>query len=184
MLNKQSLRAKAKKRLLGQSAQGCKRRSRKIAKKLYLLEAFENAASVCFYVSLPSEVDTRPMIDRALKLGKKVLVPLVNLENKELELYEIKNRRTDLRKGAFGIPEPRPGRARPSKPGRIDMVVVPGIAFDCRNRRLGRGMGFYDRLLKKFKAGALKVGLAFSFQIVPEVPTQKHDQPLDLVLTD
>ena len=156
----------------------------KIQKKLFSLESFKKARCVCFYVSLPLEADTRGMIDKALKMGKRVLVPRINLENKELRLYEITDRRTDLEQGAFGIMEPRPDKALPVHLAQAQCLVVPGVVFDKKNHRIGHGGGYYDRLLEKCPPGVLKIGLAFSFQVVQNIPAEAHDVKLDIVLTD
>ena len=84
----------------------------------------------------------------------------------------------------LGILEPAADPKRRIPPGRLDCVFVPGIAFDKRQNRLGRGAGFYDRFLKRVSKRASKIGLGFSFQIVPRVPTEAHDVRLDTVLTD
>ncbi len=145
---------------------------------------FAKARCICIYVSLPIEVDTRPLIDKSLKLGKKILVPLAEPRTKQLKFYEIKNRRKDLKKGAYGILEPIRGKVKPAVIKEAELVIVPGVVFDKRNHRIGRGAGFYDRFLKKVGKKIPKVGLAFSFQVVDRVPTAKHDYRLDKVITD
>lgn len=169
------------------SAQNKERRdskSRLIQKKLFEHQAFCKASVVCFYVAMPVEVDTRPMIQEALKIGKRVLVPLADLENKELKLYEIRDLDTDLEVGALGILEPRKDRARLADAKEVDCVIVPGMAFDSQGHRLGRGGGFYDRFLSKFSAKTPKIALAFSFQVLPQIPQETHDQRVDIVLTE
>ena len=184
MQTKKSLRAKVHQWLGSQSVENRKTRSLKVQKKLFSAPAFKKARCVCFYVSLPSEVDTTGMIDKALELGKRVLVPRTNLENKELSLYEIKDRERDLKKGAYGVMEPRPAKAWLARLEEVDCLVIPGVVFDKKNNRMGRGKGYYDRFLKKFGPGVLKIGLAFSFQVVQRIPIEDHDVPVDKVLTD
>lgn len=184
MPTKQSLRRELQTRLQNQLPAQRARRSQAIEAKLFGLEAFKRAGCVCFYVSLPLEVDTAPMIDRALREGKRVLVPRTDLENKELSLHEIKDRLADLQAGTMGIMEPMPQRTRCAKPGEAQCVIVPGLGFDHRQNRLGRGAGFYDRFLKRLAPGTVTVGLAFSFQVLPELPVEAHDVPLNCVLTD
>ena len=159
-------------------------KSRRIEEKLFGLGVFQKAACVCFYVSLPIEVDTTAMIDRSMQMGKRVIVPLTDLENKEIDLYEIKNRQNDLRSGTLGIREPDPQKAKISDLREVDCLIVPGLCFDKRNNRLGRGAGLYDRFLKKFDASVPKIGLAFSFQVIPQLPVEAHDVRLNIVLTD
>jgi len=117
-------------------------------------------------------------------MKKRVFVPRTDLEHKKLEICEIKDRQKDLHKGTLGIMEPRPDKARRALSSEIDFVVVPGLLFDKHHRRLGRGAGFYDRFLAKLDARVTKVGLAFSFQLVEKVLCEKHDVPMDFVITD
>ncbi len=184
MPTKKSLRAKILKVLGSQSPAERKKRSLRIQKKLFSLAAFREAECVCFYVSLPSEVDTTVMIDKALQIGKRVIVPRTNLENKELSLYEIKNRAEDLKKGAHGVMEPRALKTQLVDLKEVECLIVPGVVFDKKNNRVGRGKGYYDRFLKQFGPEVSKLGLAFSFQVVPRVPVEAHDEPVDKVLTD
>ena len=184
MQNKKGLRADILKKFGSFDSQALETKSLRIKEKLFSLEAFQKAGCVCFYCSLPLEVDTKGMIDEALALGKRIIVPLTNLENKELRLYEITDRRTDLEQGAFGIMEPRPDKALHAHLAQAQCLVVPGVVFDKKNHRIGHGGGYYDRLLEKCPPGVLKIGLAFSFQVVQEIPAEAHDVPLDIVLTE
>ena len=159
------------------------RRSRLLESKLFKLDAFRKARTVCFFVGMDEEVDTVPMIAKALSSGKRVLLPLTNLENKELKWFEVRDLKAELAHGTLGILEPRP-TAKPGDAKDAECVVVPGLAFDQSKRRLGRGAGFYDRFLASLPPHAFKVGLAFSFQVFPSIPHEAHDVPLDEVLTD
>ena len=184
MQRKNSLRAEVLKKLGLLKPQELENKSLRIKKKLFFLESFRKAKCVCFYVSMPLEVDTKGMIDEALALGKRVFVPLTNLENKELSLYEIKDRRIDLEKGAFGIMEPRSDKALPASSAEVECLIVPGVVFDKKNHRIGHGGGYYDRFLEKLPPQVLKIGLAFSLQVVQEIPAESHDVNLDVVLTE
>lgn len=184
MQTKKSLRQELKARLSAQLPEERAFKSLLIQRKLFGLDAFKKAGCVCFFVAMPFEVDTASMIDGALDLGKRVLVPLTDLENKELNLYEIKDRRSDLRPGTMGILEPMPERTRKAAVAEVDCIVVPGLVFDSRHYRIGHGAGFYDRFLKTLAPSVQKIGLGFSFQVLPEVPVEPHDVRLDAVLTD
>lgn len=184
MSTKNDLRKKLLSKLASKSPKELSKKSRLIAKKLFQEDLFIAARHVLFYVSLPKEVDTRPMIDRSLRLGKKVSVPKAGTRTKSLAFYSIKNRKTDLKKGAHGIMEPIPAKTRLVRPEKADLVIVPGVGFDGDNHRLGRGAGYYDRFLEKIGNKISKVGLAFSFQFVPKLPRHKHDQKVDKVITD
>ena len=180
---KKTLRSRIYRRLKVQSPGQRRARSVKLAAKLFASEFFRKSDLVAFYVSLAEEVDTRRLIDRALRLGKRVAVPKCDLKKRRLEFYEIKSRK-ELKKGVLGILEPAADPKRRIRSRQLDCVFVPGIAFDKRQNRLGRGAGFYDRFLKRVSKRASKVGLGFSFQIVPRVPTEAHDVRLDTVITD
>ena len=118
------------------------------------------------------------MIRRALTSGKRVILPKVN--GKELELFEIKNFDKDVSSGAWGIPEPR--ASAPVRLDELDIIIVPGAAFDEQGNRLGYGAGFYDKLLSAFKKPT--VALAFEEQIVSAVPAASHDIPIKKIVTD
>lgn len=184
VITKKSLRDTFRQKLGSHSIADRKKRSRLIQKQLLGLKVFQDATCVCFYMALPEEVDTVPMIRKAIRAGKRVVVPLSDLENKELELYEIKNLRSDFQKGVFGIREPLPSKCRKVSPSQIDLVLVPGLVFDRFRHRVGRAGGFYDRFLGKLKHRVLKIGLAFSFQVISKIPSESHDVQLDQVLTD
>src|SRR3989338_10963839 len=137
MPTKKSLREEMKPKLLSQSAEERAAKSRLIRGKLLKEELFKKAACVCFYVSLPTEVDTSAIIDDALVMGKRVVVALSDLENKEVKLYQIKDR-SDLREGAWRGLEPVPEKTRAVAAKEIDCEIVPGNALDNRNHRVGR----------------------------------------------
>jgi 5-formyltetrahydrofolate cyclo-ligase len=183
MDDKRELRKRVRALLEGQEASERRRRSLAVDEKLFALDAFKKATSVCFYVAMPHEVDTAPMIDRAIAAGMRVTVPRCDMKTIELSLYEIRHR-ADLKAGTWGIYEPEPHPERLVDPKDVRCVVVPGVAFDAAGNRVGNGKGFYDRFLKKISPDALKVGLGYSFQLVPRVPVDAHDVKLDLILTD
>ena len=183
MRTKKSLRREFRTLLSAQSMEERDRKSRVIQKKLFETPAFQSAGTVCFYVSLPMEVNTHPMIERALAVGKKVLVPLVDLENKELKLKEIRDLRKDLAPGTLGILEPVAG-TKSADAREAQCFIVPGLVFDAEGHRLGHGGGFYDRLLGTLPPKVATVGLAFSFQVLPRIPFEEHDKAVGIVLTD
>ncbi len=181
---KKRLRVLMKARLSEQTRADRDRRSHAVAVKLLKEPAFIKARHVLFYVSMPEEVDTLELIDRAVESGKKVSAPRVDTARHALDLFEIRSRK-ELKPGALGILEPDPDRARRSDASEIDCVIVPGLAFDRSGRRLGRGAGFYDRFLATLRPTVAKIGLAFSFQLTEEeLPEESHDRRLDKVLTD
>ena len=147
------------------------------------LPTYENAGVVLAYASFGTELRTDGFLRRVLADGKTLLLPRV--ERGALGLYEVRSPAVDLEPGKWGIREPKPDRCPPADPGSVDFALVPGVAFDRRARRLGYGGGFYDRLLAGgLREGAARVSGAFGVQILAEVPTDPHDAPVDLVVTE
>ena len=159
------------------------RKSGIIRGKLFKEEAFKKAKLVMFYVSLKDEVNTLGMIDEALKDGKRVCVPVILKEAKRLIAGEIMDRKEDLERQHFGIYQPKEGRVKEVPLEDIDLVIVPGVAFDKHNVRLGRGHGYYDRFLCALPDSAKTIGLAFDFQLVDKLPADSHDIPVWKTIT-
>lgn len=153
-------------------------KSREIEERLFSLREFKSARTIMFFASFRSEVETAPMIRRALASGKRIILPRV--KGKELELLEVKNFDSDVSPGAWGIPEPQ-GSAL-VKPDELDVIIVPGAAFDVRGNRLGYGAGFYDKLLSEFTR--LTIAVAFEEQIVSKVPAEPYDVPVKKIVTE
>jgi 5-formyltetrahydrofolate cyclo-ligase len=154
-----------------------------IKDKLFNEEEFKKSKVVMFYVSLKDEVDTCFMIDEALKAGKRVCVPVILKEEQRLIAGEIKNRLEDLEIRHFGICQPSYDRVEEVPLVDIDLVVVPGVAFDKKNIRLGRGHGYYDRFLSGLPNTTKTIGLAFDFQVLEDLPKDPHDIPVWKIVT-
>ena len=148
--------------------------SEQICSKVLRLASWQKAGTLLLYYPLPDEVDVRPLIKEAFEGGKRVLLPVVKGEELELHLYEGE---TSLRKGAFGIMEPMGEAFAPEKYVEIQLAFVPGVAFDRAGHRLGRGKGYYDRLLPKLKEAKL-TGICFPFQLLDDVPAEPYDIPV------
>lgn len=151
--------------------------SERIAKHLEVMDEFTKAKVVMFYASFGKEVFTHDLVRKAL-LSKQVLLPKVEGEGITPSLILSFD---NLIEGYNGILEPI--EAMPVKYSNIDLVVVPGIAFDRRGHRLGYRKGFYDKFLKKVPR-AVKVGLAYGFQLVGNIPEEGHDVPVDFIVTE
>lgn len=160
------------------------RKSRIIKKKLFSSDEFKKAKLIMFYVSTDFEVDTKEMIDDALKAGKKIAVPYVVCGEKKMLASLIKNRLTDLVKGPLGIYQPGEKAFTPVDISGIDLLVVPGVAFDRKLCRLGRGLGYYDKFLKQIPEHTPTIGIAFGIQIVENLPCSGHDVPVKKLITD
>ncbi len=179
---KKQVRKEILEKLNSQAGEEALRKSAVIKKKLFSLPEFKKAELIMFYASKQNEVNTTRMIDEALRTGKKVALPRC-ASQKTFVAKEIRDRHTDLEKGSYGIYEPRK-EIPEADIGRIGLVVVPGVAFDTQNGRLGRGKGYYDRFLKKLSPGKIIIGLAFDFQIVKDLPKDSHDIPVSKIITD
>ena len=175
---KHKIRHEIKGRIKTQSELEKSRKSGIIKDRLFELEEFKKAKVVMFYVSLKDEVNTLSMIDDAAKKGKRVCVPVILKEEKRLIAGEIKDRVKDLERQHFGIFQPIAGHVREVPLENIDLVVVPGIAFDKKNMRLGRGHGYYDRFLSSLSDHTKTIGLAFDFQVVENLPKDSYDIPV------
>jgi len=153
------------------------------SKNLWQLPDFQSAKRVFLYVNFRSEVETSSLIKRCLMEGKEVAVPLVAPKS-QLIPYRITDRAKDLAPGAFGIPEPIVDQCERVNPGSLDLIVLPGSAFDARGGRMGYGGGYYDRFLVNAAPQAKRIGLAFDLQVVASIPLAPHDQLLDVVVTE
>jgi 5-formyltetrahydrofolate cyclo-ligase len=157
--------------------------SSRVEANLLSLDEYKSAKLIISYCAKDDEVQTRPIIERALEDGKRVAVVVTDAKTKTLSFSEIESFEGELAPGAFGILEPRPGRLRPVSIAKADMILVPLVAWDEKGHRLGYGAGYFDRAL----AGAgrvRKVGLALEAQRLPRVPESRHDVPLDLIVTE
>ena len=141
---------------------------------------WQKAESVLFYAPLAEELDVWPLLLNALAAGKTVSLPRFDAEQKGYVACHIRDAAGDLGEGQFGIREPGESCERISL-NRLDLILVPGIAFDLNGYRLGRGKGYYDRLLAE--AGGPTCGVAFDEQIVSQIPTEPHDVRLNCILT-
>lgn len=155
--------------------------SEKIYQRLSKTEEFCNAKTIMFYVSKDNEVSTHSMIKNAIDAGKKICVPYTDRINHTICPVIIEDMEKDLAPGAFGILEPK--EKKESHTILIDLIITPGIAFDENGYRLGWGKGYYDRFLEKLNR-IPRIGLAYDFQIVKELPRDKHDVPVDMVITE
>jgi 5-formyltetrahydrofolate cyclo-ligase len=179
---KDALRSAIKELLKSYSTLEKVRKSGIIKHRLFEEEVFKKAGVVMFYVSLKDEVDTASMIDEALKMGKRVCVPVILKEEGRLIAGEIKDRHEDLENQHFGVYQPKRDRVKEVPLKDIHLVVVPGVAFDKNNLRLGRGHGYYDRFLCLLPKETKTIGLAFDFQVVESLPKHPHDIPVSKII--
>lgn len=159
--------------------------SRTICEKFVSLPEYAAAKTVMYYVDVRTEVRTRHYLPTALEHGKRIVVPYC-VEG-ELELFHLESM-DELSIGMYKILEPREDlRSREDKRIdvlELDLVMVPGVAFDRRGARMGHGKGYYDKLLEHARRETPLVALAFECQLFPEIPTQDHDIFMDKLITE
>lgn len=151
--------------------------SEKILKRLEETELFRQASCVALYYSIPGEVQTAAFVEKWYD-RKQLLLPLVVGDDLRLLPY---NGLDSLTPGAFGIPEPIDTDTT-VKESEIDLIIVPGVAFDRKLNRMGRGKGYYDRLLSTLQVP--KIGICFDFQLQESVPVEPFDRKMDMVITE
>jgi 5-formyltetrahydrofolate cyclo-ligase len=154
-----------------------------IQKRLFSLPNYQKARSIFYYVSLPEEVNTHPMIIQSLTEGKKVIVPVSLLQEKDLLLSEIHHFPEEFYSSHYKILEPKPEFIRPFAKEQLDLVILPGLAFDQQGQRLGFGKGYFDHFLQNLPKQIPRIGLAFDFQILPQIPVTDTDQPVQMLIT-
>ncbi|MDD4956991.1 MAG: 5-formyltetrahydrofolate cyclo-ligase [Candidatus Omnitrophica bacterium] len=181
---KEEIRKEMIRRLKGQAPSARDKKSLKIQKEVLASEEFKGSRTVMAYVSLPSEVGTDQFIQEAMERGKRIVVPYIGPDDQRIIASELTSVE-ELEKGPFGISQPGQGRFKAIPLKEIDLIVVPAIAYDKKNMRLGRGKGYYDRFLaEEGLSSANTIGVAFNFQIVDEIPSDPHDRPVQRVITD
>jgi len=157
-------------------------RSRLIQARVLQFTEYLSARSVVLYASIQNEVMTEEIRDHALKHGKRIFYPKLG-GGAAMELVRVKSVR-ELVPGLLGIPEPSGEEPFPDGCQDELFVFVPGLAFDLSGNRLGRGKGWYDRLLEKLGKKATAVGLAYDFQIVDQVPLEPWDKAVAYIFTE
>lgn len=159
--------------------------SEAICEKFTALDEVAAARSVMVYIDVRAEVRTRHHLPKLLGGDKRIVVPYCVRDILELFLLESVD---ELAVGTYKILEPKPElRDLPGKRvdvEELDVIMVPGVAFDRRGARMGHGFGYYDKLLEHARADAPLVALAFECQIFPEIPTQAHDIFMDKIITE
>jgi 5-formyltetrahydrofolate cyclo-ligase len=159
--------------------------SRRIWDKMLALPQFASARTVMTYLDIGSEVRTRAYLPELWQLGKRVVVPYCMA--REIRLFQLKNM-DELSTGTWQILEPKPEwllrMDRRVDAAELDLIVVPGVAFDRYGDRLGLGKGYYDRFLQRVRPDAVKISPAFECQLVDKIPVLPHDVRVDMVITE
>ncbi|MFV0363070.1 MAG: 5-formyltetrahydrofolate cyclo-ligase [Suipraeoptans sp.] len=158
-------------------------KSQIIREKIIISKEFQKAKHIMLFAAFGSELRLLPLIDIIIKLGKHPYFPVVDKDTMQIFPIEVK-RSEDLLSGYYGIPEPNKKYFTPETYKQLDLVLTPAVAFDHQGNRLGYGAGFYDRFFPLLNKDIKKIGVAFHEQIVNSLPFEKHDIPLDTIITD
>ena len=184
-MTKEDLRAQFLRRLRWQPPEKRLAKSRIIARRLRRLRLYQRARVVMCYVSFDAEVETGWILSQALLDGKRAVVPAIRRNSKRIFPTEILDCEMDLKStGHLGIPQPRRRLQRRVPLKELGLVIVPGVAFDRRGNRLGRGGGYFDRFLSQLPARVPCIGVAFRFQVVKTLPVKSHDRPVAKLITE
>lgn len=182
---KQSLRQSI---IAARSNMGVKERAHlcdQIAARLFQLEAYRTASTVLTYMNFGAEFAAELFVRQALRDGKRVLLPKVNRDSKQLDVYRITDLARDVAPGLWGIPEPLVERcAKVDELASIDFILLPGVAFGRDGARLGYGGGFYDKLLARMPHQPVLVAAAFALQVAEDIPLEATDRKVQWLLTE
>lgn len=154
--------------------------SAQICERLRQQSIWHQARSVFFFAPMSEEPDIWPLLSEALRLGKAIALPRYSREGDVYLPCRVSDLDRDVRTGYYGIREPTPG-CPAFDPNLLDLTLVPGVGFGINGGRLGRGKGYYDRLLARIQGW--RCGVAFDWQVVPEIPMEPHDMCLDYIVT-
>jgi 5-formyltetrahydrofolate cyclo-ligase len=173
---KKELRKAIKAKKLSLLPDDAAKKAMQVFAEIESMEQFQKAKTVLAFWSLPDEINTHDFVVK-WSLNKRMVLPVV--VGNDLELREFTRVDKMEEESFFGILEPKTGKL--VDPAEIDFAIIPGVAFDKKGNRLGRGKGFYDRTLHKLTR-AIKVGIAYEFQLIDSVPVSEHDIPVDKVI--
>lgn len=179
---KLQLRNELKARLVAMSEEARGEKSKAACRNLIETPQFQRSAVVMVYLSLPHEVDTAAIILAAWQQGKTVAVPKVSWQQRHMIPVIITSLDTGFSTEVGGLRNPITGAPMPIE--EIDLVVAPGLGFDRKGNRIGRGGSYYDRFFANKGLHAAKCGFAFEEQVVDTVPTDEHDVRMDMLVTD
>ncbi len=181
-MSKAELRQMLQKRLFTIPPQTRTEKSRKACQNLLSTPQFQNASTIMMYLSLSHETDTSEAILSAWQLGKTVAVPKISWEQRHMIPVVINSLETGFSTETLGLRNPIAGVPVPFE--EIDLVVTPGLGFDKKGNRLGRGGSYYDRFFANPELNAKKCGFAFDEQLIDAIPVSEHDVSVDFLVTD
>ena len=179
---KKELRLRLRKIMAGLTAEDLHHRSLQACDRLTETDVYRAAEVIMVFLSLPTEVDTTPLVLQSWRDRKRVLAPKVSWEQRRMLPIEVRSLSDGLEETRLGLREPAQGVPFPLD--QIDVVIVPGLGFDVSGNRIGRGRGFYDRFLAQSEWHGVSCGLALEVQVVEHVPTGEQDMRIDMLVTD
>ena len=153
-----------------------------IKEKFKETEAYKKSRNIFIYIGFGSEIETAKYIEEFLKEGKKVFVPRINNAIKTMEAVEITSLK-ELERNNFGILEPTKDKEAINKK-ELQLIIMPGVAFDMKRGRIGYGGGYYDKYMENIDSSIPKIALAYELQIIDRVPCQDHDILPDSIITE
>ncbi len=159
-------------------------KTRAIEDRLFEFANFLEAKIALLYVNGDYEVKTENIIKRAYSYNKIVVLPAFDPEKHEMMPMKVDQFPTKLIPGPRGVLEPDPSQCKIVPLERVDIAIIPGLAFDEKGGRIGSGKGYYDRLIPKLAITTRKVALTLEEQIVPQIPMESHDKHVDIIITD
>lgn len=179
-VKKENLRSTIRENLAALTDDEIREKTDHVEKQLLDFANFMESETALFYFNPEYGVDTRRIIEHCLGLSKKILLPSFDADRR-ITLWKISSLDTDL------LPDgitPDHERCKQYNFNEIDIAIIPGVAFDEKGGRLGSGRGNYDRMLPKLPNTSRKVSIAFTEQIIPQVPMESHDKYVDIIITD
>lgn len=179
---KKQLRSRMQQTLLALSSDQQRQKSQAICRQVIALPEYVQARSIMLFIPIAGEVATLGIAQAAWADDKIVLVPKIVWDSHEMVALPCRSFEEDMVTGRYGLLEPREGL--PYRPDAIDLVIVPGLAFDRQGGRLGRGAGFYDNFLAVPGLRAVTCAVAFDDQLVSDVPANRYDWPIHMLVTD
>jgi 5-formyltetrahydrofolate cyclo-ligase len=153
-----------------------------IQKRIVESRFFKESSVIMAYMPIQNEIRTDLLIERSIASGKTILLPRIK-DAETMEAVPIQSLGSDLIKGYMGIMEPDPSIPA-ANPQTIDLVILPGIAFDRKGYRIGFGGGYYDRFITRLRNDCILLAPAYDFQVLEHIPAEAFDQPVDMVVTE
>jgi len=183
-MDKKEVRNIMSKRRKSMSEQEVNRKSKTIIEKVMNTEEFKKSKNLMVFLSFDNEVYTFDLIDKAMDMGKKVVVPYTVKDTYEIIPTLLKNIEEDLEVSSYGYLKPKKDKITAVQEEDIDLTIVPGLAFDKNMNRIGFGKGYYDRYLAKTRKDSKNMAIAYEYQVLEEIPYDDYDVKMDYIITE